>query len=73
MIERDEPPGLRLEALKVEFGGLTAVDGIDLRAESGRLTALIGPNGAGKTTTFNACCGLVAPSAGRVVFDGEDI
>jgi ABC-type branched-subunit amino acid transport system ATPase component len=73
VIDRDEIPGLRLQALKVEFGGLTAVDGIDLIAESGRLTALIGPNGAGKTTTFNACCGLVAPSAGRIVFDGEEI
>jgi ABC-type branched-subunit amino acid transport system ATPase component len=73
MIERLEASGLQLQGLKVAFGGLTAVDGLDLVAPPAGLTALIGPNGAGKTTTFNACCGLVPPNAGRVILDGEDI
>jgi len=73
VIAREEAPGLHLQGLKVVFGGVTAVDGLDLVAPPARLTALIGPNGAGKTTTFNACCGLVAPSAGRVILDEEDI
>jgi ABC-type branched-subunit amino acid transport system ATPase component len=65
--------GLHLQGLKVAFGGVTAVDDLDLIAPPARLTALIGPNGAGKTTTFNACCGLVSPIAGRVILDGEDV
>jgi ABC-type branched-subunit amino acid transport system ATPase component len=65
--------GLRLEALRVSFGGVAAVDGVDLDAPPGAITGLIGPNGAGKTTTFNACSGLLSPSAGRVHLDGTDI
>jgi ABC-type branched-subunit amino acid transport system ATPase component len=65
--------GLRLEGLRVSFGGVLAVDGVDLEAPPGQITGLIGPNGAGKTTTFNACSGLLSPSAGRVYLDGTDI
>jgi ABC-type branched-subunit amino acid transport system ATPase component len=56
--------------LTVRYGGLVAVDGVDLEAPAGELTGLIGPNGAGKTTLFNACSGLVRPAAGRIrMFD----
>jgi ABC-type branched-subunit amino acid transport system ATPase component len=57
----------------VTFGGLVAVDGLALRAPTGRITGLIGPNGAGKTTTFNACCGLVSAATGVVQLDAKEI
>jgi ABC-type branched-subunit amino acid transport system ATPase component len=65
--------GLSVASLTVRFGGHTAVDGLDLEASAGRLNGLIGPNGAGKTTTFNACTGLLRPTAGRVHFKGRDV
>ena len=65
--------GLRVEDLVVRYGGATAVDSVSISAPVGRITGLIGPNGAGKTTTFNACSGLVKPSAGRVQLNGLDI
>ena len=64
---------LNVEELTVRFGGLVAVDGVSLSAPAGRVTGLIGPNGAGKTTTFNACTGLLKPSAGRVRIAGDDV
>ncbi|HEY3240520.1 MAG TPA: ABC transporter ATP-binding protein [Acidimicrobiia bacterium] len=65
--------GLVVSDLVVRFGGLVAVDGVNLHAPPGRVTGLIGPNGAGKTTTFNACSGLLRPTEGRVHLDGEDV
>jgi ABC-type branched-subunit amino acid transport system ATPase component len=65
--------GLEVRSLTVRFGGLVAVDGVDLDAEEGKLTGLIGPNGAGKTTIFNACCGLVRAAAGGVTLFGRDV
>jgi ABC-type branched-subunit amino acid transport system ATPase component len=65
--------GLTVQGLTVRFGGLLAVDGVDLSAARGEVTGLIGPNGAGKTTTFNVCSGVQAPTEGRVVLDGDDI
>ncbi|MFB6080647.1 MAG: ATP-binding cassette domain-containing protein [Haloferacaceae archaeon] len=59
--------------LTKEFGGLTAVDGVDLSVDRGETYAIIGPNGAGKSTFINLVTGLLAPTAGSVAFDGEDI
>jgi branched-chain amino acid transport system ATP-binding protein len=64
---------LQVEGVTKRFGGLVAVDKVDLEVEPGRITALIGPNGAGKTTLFNCITGVLAPNEGRVTFDGEDL
>ncbi len=53
------------------FGGLTAVDEVDLAIEEGMIAGLIGPNGAGKTTFFNLMTGIYPPTSGRLVFDGK--
>jgi branched-chain amino acid transport system ATP-binding protein len=64
---------LTTEGLVKNFGGLRAVDGLDLRIEAGKLTSVIGPNGAGKTTLFNLITGMIRPDAGRVRFRGEEV
>jgi len=64
---------LETRGLTVRFGGHLAVSEVDLDVEPGRVTGLIGPNGAGKTTTFNMICGVLAPTAGRVLLDGQDV
>ena len=66
-------PVLRTEQLTKSFGGLTAVDKLNLSIPSGRLHAIIGPNGAGKTTFFNLVSGLLTADSGRVFFNGRDI
>lgn len=71
--EMRRPMSLRVEQVRVQFGGLLAVDDVTFQARAGRITGLIGPNGAGKTTTFNACSGLVRPTQGRVLLDDEDV
>jgi ABC-type branched-subunit amino acid transport system ATPase component/branched-subunit amino acid ABC-type transport system permease component len=70
---RPQPAALEVEGLMVRFGGLVAVDGLDLVAPPGKVTGLIGPNGAGKTTVFNACSGLVSPRAGTIRLGGRDV
>jgi ABC-type branched-subunit amino acid transport system ATPase component/branched-subunit amino acid ABC-type transport system permease component len=70
---RAQPVALEVEGLMVRFGGLVAVDGLDLVAPPGRITGLIGPNGAGKTTVFNACSGLVSAGSGRISLSGRDV
>jgi branched-chain amino acid transport system ATP-binding protein len=55
------------------FGGVAAVDGVDMKIERGSITGLIGPNGAGKTTLFNLIAGNIAPSRGSIFLDGEDV
>jgi branched-chain amino acid transport system ATP-binding protein len=64
---------LEVRGLKVSYGGINAVKGIDLDVQDGELVTLIGCNGAGKTTTLKALSGLVKPSAGQVRYNGKDI
>ena len=64
---------LSVDALRVTYGGVTAVNDVDLTVEAGRVVGLIGPNGAGKTSTIDALTGYHAAAAGSVVFDGDDI
>ena len=61
------------QGLVVDFGGLRAVDGVSFEIEPNEVFTIIGPNGAGKTTIFNLVSRIYDPSAGRLVFDGEDI
>ena len=67
------PPLLETTGLTRSFGGLTAVRDVDFRLEKGEVRAGIGPNGAGKTTFVSLISGRIAPSAGRVLFEGEDV
>ena len=64
---------LRIEGLKMYFGGLKAVDELDLSVYEGETLGIIGPNGAGKTTLFNAICGVYKPTGGKVVLNGEEV
>ncbi len=64
---------LALEGLTKRFGGLRALDGVDLAIREGEIVGLIGPNGSGKSTAVNLVTGLFPVTAGRVVFRGRDI
>lgn len=64
---------LRIEGLKMHFGGLKAVDDLDLSVYQGETLGIIGPNGAGKTTLFNAICGVYKPTGGKVILNGEEV
>jgi lipopolysaccharide export system ATP-binding protein len=66
-------PLLEAKELRKAYGGRTVVAGVSLRVEAGEVVGLLGPNGAGKTTVFSMVVGLVAPDAGRVRLDGEDV
>lgn len=66
-------PRIQLDSVTMRFGGLAAVHNCSFDIAAGRITGLIGPNGAGKTTAFNVIAGLLTPTAGRVLLDGEDI
>jgi len=66
-------PILQTYALRKEFGGLIAVDDFDFTVPAGGIVSLIGPNGAGKTTFFNMLTGVYKPTAGAIVFAGEDM
>ena len=72
---RPEPgtPLLEVRGLTKRFGGVVAVDGVDLDVRTGEILALIGPNGAGKTTCFNMVSGVLAPSEGSVTLNGSRI
>src|SRR5262245_1705660 len=64
---------LRIIGLTRRFGGVTAVDALDLVVDEGELLSIIGPNGAGKTTLFNLVTGLEYPDAGDVTFAGQPV
>jgi branched-chain amino acid transport system ATP-binding protein len=64
---------LEVRRLVRRFGGLNAVDQVDLDVEAGEILSVIGPNGAGKTTLFNVVTGLYAPDGGSIHFDGHDL
>ena len=64
---------LRVEGLECRYGKVAAVRDLSLEVRKGELVSLIGANGAGKTTTLKAISGVLTPSAGRIVFEGEDI
>ncbi len=66
-------PLLKLEGMQKFFGGLRAVDGIDLEVSRGTVHALIGPNGSGKTTTLNIVNGIYKATGGRIFIDGNDV
>jgi branched-chain amino acid transport system ATP-binding protein len=68
-----EPALLQTERLTRSFGSLMAVNGVDLAIRPGELRSIIGPNGAGKSTLFKLISGELAPTSGRVRFDGADI
>jgi branched-chain amino acid transport system ATP-binding protein len=61
------------EHVTVKFGGNRALSEVDLDVREGEITGLIGPNGAGKTTLFNVITGMLAPTTGRILFDGRDV
>jgi len=69
----DDLASLKLEALTVRFGGLVAVNQLDLDVRDGELRCLLGPNGAGKSTTLDLICGKTRPTSGKVLLDGENI
>ncbi len=64
---------LKVENATMQFGGVVAVDNLNLEIHEGEIVSLIGPNGAGKTTAFNVITGVYAPSNGAVYFDGQRI
>ncbi len=64
---------LKLEKVTIRFGGLTAVNEVDMEVPKGSIFGLIGPNGAGKTTLFNIISGVYAPTSGRVLFEEKEI
>ncbi len=73
IITSPEEPVLRAEHLSIQFGGLRAVDDVNLTIHHGELYGLIGPNGAGKTTLFNILTGVYKPTSGRFFLCGEEL
>jgi branched-chain amino acid transport system ATP-binding protein len=68
-----DAPVLKTEHLCIQFGGLRAVDDVNLEIKKGELYGLIGPNGAGKTTVFNLLTGVYKPTSGKILLCGQDI
>ena len=64
---------LKVDKIRKQFGGLTAVNDIDFEIQAGKIVGLIGPNGAGKSTTFNLITGVLSKTSGHVTYRGQDI
>lgn len=64
---------LELSDVTIKFGGVTALNGVNLKINEGEICALIGPNGAGKTTVFNVVTGVYPLTSGKITFDGKDL
>jgi ABC-type branched-subunit amino acid transport system ATPase component len=64
---------LELRGLSRHFGGVKAVDGLDLTVREGEIVGLIGPNGSGKSTTVNVIAGVFPPTSGEIRFEGQDL
>jgi branched-chain amino acid transport system ATP-binding protein len=64
---------LSVDAVTMQFGGVTALDNVSLDIKRGEILGLIGPNGAGKTTCFNVITGVYTPTKGKVTFDGDSL
>jgi branched-chain amino acid transport system ATP-binding protein len=64
---------IELSGVSAHFGGVRALDGLDLKIGPGEILGLIGPNGSGKSTTLNLIAGLSKPTGGRILFGGQDI
>jgi branched-chain amino acid transport system ATP-binding protein len=69
----ESTPILRTELLSVRFGGLAALSQVNFELARGEVRAIIGPNGAGKSTFFNCLTGVLRPTGGRIIFDGDEI
>ena len=69
----NEPATLKISGLVKHFGGVKAVDDVDMAVERNTVHALIGPNGSGKTSLLNVLSGIYRPTAGHIEFDGENI
>jgi len=67
------PSALRVEGLGLQIGGATILKDVEIDVPAGSLVGVIGPNGAGKTTLFNVVSGLMTPTAGRILMNGEDV
>ena len=64
---------LKIQDLKLNYGLVSALKGVDLSVSEGQIVALLGANGAGKTTTLKAVSGLLKPSGGQILFEGQNI
>src|SRR5258706_9930986 len=73
VVSTDTAPLLRVQDVRVRFGGIVALDGVSFGVAPGRIVGLIGPNGAGKTTLFNCISRLYECDAGEIAFDGAPL
>ncbi len=73
VVKEETPPLLSVTGLSISFGGLTALQDVDLTVRTGQIYSIIGPNGAGKTTLFNCVSGIYRARSGSVTFEGKEI